>query len=123
MDQNQQNGKTGATNGDSAAHGQPAGADARERLMNDLKSVIGDVENWLRDEREHATDGIGDVKAQFEETLRTAKTDLLKMEDSVLARTRIAAQQANVYVNDNPWKAVGLGAALGVIVGMLVARK
>jgi ElaB/YqjD/DUF883 family membrane-anchored ribosome-binding protein len=121
MDQTQQNGKSGDSDG--AARSQAAGAEARERLMNELKSVIGDVEHWLRDAREHGTDGIGDAKSQFEETLRTAKTDLLKLEDSMLARSRVAAQQANVYVKDNPWKAVGLGAALGVIAGMLIARK
>jgi len=123
MDQTQQNGKTGGIDSDGAARGQAAGADARERLMNDLKSVIGDVENWLRDEREHGADGVGDATSQFEETLRTAKTDLLKLQDSMLARTKIVAQQAHVYVKDNPWKAVGLGAALGVIAGMLIARK
>lgn len=122
MDQTQ-NGKTGGIDSDAAARSQAHGAEARERLMNDLKSVIGDVEHWLRDAQDDASDGVGDVKAQFEETLRTARTDLLKLEDSLIARTRIAAQQANVYVQDNPWKAVGLGAAIGVIAGMLIARK
>ena len=119
MDQTQQNGKTSGINADSHA----AGADASERLMNDLKSVIGDVENWLHDAQEHGADGMAEARSQFEESLRTAKTDLLKLEDSMVARTRLAAQQANVYVKDNPWKAVGLGAALGVIAGMLIARK
>lgn len=121
MEPTQQNGKTGGI--DSAAHGHAAGADARERLMNDLKNVIGDVESWLHDAREHGADGMADATAQFEESLRTAKTDLLKLEDSMLARTRIAAQQAHVYVKDNPWKAVGLGAAIGILAGMLIARK
>ncbi|WP_295999543.1 DUF883 domain-containing protein [Rugamonas sp.] len=113
MDQIQQNGKTGGIDG----------AEARARLMNDLKTGIGDVEHWLRDAQDEGGDGIGDARAQFEDTLRTAKTDLLKLEDSVLARTKIAARQANVYVQDHPWQAVGLGAAVGVIVGLLVARK
>lgn len=119
MDQTQQNGKASGIKTDSAA----AGAEARERLMNELKNVIGDVENWLHDASEHGADGMANAKAQFEESLRTAKTDLLKLEDSMVARTRLAAQQANVYVKDNPWKAVGLGAAIGVIAGMLIARK
>jgi len=123
MDQTRTNGKTGGIDTGSATHKQAAGADAREQLMTNLKSVIGDVENWLLDAREQGTDGMAEARSQFEESLRTAKTDLLKLEDSMLARTRIAAQQAHVYVKDNPWKAVGLGAAIGILAGMLIARK
>ena len=123
MDQTHTNGKTRSIDTGSAAQNQAAGADAREQLMTNLKSVIGDVENWLLDARKQGTDGMADAQSQFEESLRTAKTDLLKLEDSMLARTRIAAQQAHVYVKDNPWKAVGLGAAIGILAGMLIARK
>ncbi len=40
----------------------------------------------------------------------------------LLAKTREAAKATDEYVHDNPWKAVGIGAAVGVIVGMLIGR-
>ncbi len=120
MDQTQLNGHTGS---DNVAGSQAASAIARDRLMNELNNVIGEAEKWLKDAKSQATEPDPQVKARFEDALRTARTDLLKLEDSVLARTRMAAQSAQAYVKDHPWKTVGLGAAVGIIVGMLIARK
>ena len=36
---------------------------------------------------------------------------------------KAAAQATDDYVHAHPWKAVGLAAAIGVIVGMLIARR
>jgi ElaB/YqjD/DUF883 family membrane-anchored ribosome-binding protein len=97
-------------------------AEARERLMQDLKHAIQDAEQWLRGAASAGSDDLGMVKARFEDTLRTAKRDLHKLEDSMLARSKMAAEATNVYVHDNPWKSVALGAAAGVVLGMLIAR-
>jgi ElaB/YqjD/DUF883 family membrane-anchored ribosome-binding protein len=117
MDQNQQNGKA-------IADSQTASTAAREKLMDELKHAIGEAEDWLKDAAatpEAAAES--DARARFDDTLRTARTDLRKLEDSLIAGSRSAAESANVYVHDNPWKAVSLGATVGVIIGMLIARK
>ena len=115
MDQTQQNGK-------GIADGQAASATAREKLMDELKHAIGEAEDWLKDSAKEPAPNT-ETRARFDDTLRTAKSDLRKLEDSFIARSRDAAESANVYVRDNPWKSVGLGAALGVVVGLLIARK
>jgi ElaB/YqjD/DUF883 family membrane-anchored ribosome-binding protein len=63
------------------------------------------------------------TRARFDDTLRTAHSDLRKLEDSLLSHSRNAADSIDVYVRDNPWKAVGIGAALGVLAGVLISRK
>ena len=98
-------------------------AEARERLMQDLKHAIQDAEQWLRGAASAGSDDLTMVKAKFEDTLRTAKRDLLKLEDSMIARGKMAAQATDHYVHDNPWKSVATGAAIGVIVGLLIARR
>jgi len=100
-----------------------ASAAARDKLMGDLKNVIQEAEAWIHDAAQNQHSPDPEIRARFEDSLRTAKTDLLKLEDSVLARGKLAAQTATVYVQDNPWKSVGLGAAVGVIVGMLIASR
>lgn len=111
----------GVANGKS--HSQNESMEARERLMSDLKQAVQDAETWLRNAATANSEDLGMVKAKFEDTLRTAKRDLLKLEDSMLARGKMAAQATDHYVHDNPWKAVAAGAAVGVIVGMLIARR
>jgi ElaB/YqjD/DUF883 family membrane-anchored ribosome-binding protein len=124
MDQTPQAAKPnggGVANGKSHSHNEST--EARERLMGDLKRAVQDAETWLRNATSANSEDLGMVKAKFEDTLRTAKRDLLKLEDSMLARGKIAAQATDHYVHDHPWKAVAAGAAIGVIVGMLISRR
>jgi ElaB/YqjD/DUF883 family membrane-anchored ribosome-binding protein len=117
MDQTQQNGKADISGS------QAASSAARDKLMDELKNAIGEAETWLKDAASQESIVPNETRARFDDTLRTAKSDLRKLEDSLIARSRSAAESANVYVRDNPWKSVGLGAAIGVVVGLLIARK
>jgi ElaB/YqjD/DUF883 family membrane-anchored ribosome-binding protein len=117
-------GKDGSSTGgkDNSEAVQAAGADARERLMEDLKNIIGEAETWLGNTKVQVAEDSADIRARFEDTLRTAKTDLLKLEDSFLARSRLAAQATDDFVRDNPWKGVLLGATIGLLAGVLIVR-
>jgi ElaB/YqjD/DUF883 family membrane-anchored ribosome-binding protein len=117
MDQSQQNGKA------DIAGSQAASGAARDKLMDELKNAIGEAETWLKDAASQESIVPSETRARFDDTLRTAKSDLRKLEDSVIARSRDVAKSADAYVHDNPWRAVTLGATLGVIVGLLIARK
>jgi ElaB/YqjD/DUF883 family membrane-anchored ribosome-binding protein len=110
-------------NGNGISNGQGASGAARDKLMDGLKTAIGEAETYINEAGEQVSSTASEVRSRFEDTLRTAKTDLRKLEDSVIARSHEVAETANVYVRDNPWKSVGLGAAVGVIVGMLISRK
>ncbi|MBJ7314114.1 YqjD family protein [Rugamonas sp. CCM 8940] len=121
MDHIQQNGK--AAGDDELARSQAANATARDKLMSDLQNVIHEAESWLDDSTDQLGAEAGKARRHFEDALLTAKSDLRRLEEGVLARGRQAARSTQVYVRDNPWKAVGLGAAVGVIAGMLIGRK
>ncbi|MFC0169098.1 YqjD family protein [Pseudoduganella danionis] len=117
MEHTQQNGKD-------IAESKAASSDARDRLMSELKTAIGAAEGWLQDDKDkEPSKAPTPAQTQFHETLSTARKDLQQLQHSLQERGRSAAQSAGAYVHENPWKSVSLGAALGVIVGLLIARK
>lgn len=122
MNATHQDGTSSGTDSASTLNAHAGHADAREKLISDMKNVISEAEDWLGSTTEQGSDKLSAVKQQFDTTLQTAKTDLLKLEATALARAKLAAQATDVYVKDNPWKAVSLGAAIGVIAGLLIAR-
>jgi ElaB/YqjD/DUF883 family membrane-anchored ribosome-binding protein len=101
----------------------PTQTGARDQLMADLKNVIQDAEAWLRHGGSLTGEELKAAKAKFERTIINAKDDLIRLEEAVVEKTKAAAKATDEYVQENPWKAVGLGAALGVVVGLLIARK
>ena len=115
---------SGNSSGNGADRASPAGnADAREKLMNNMKTIIGDAESWLKSSAAQSGPDMQAMKEQFEDTLKTAKTDLLHIEANMLARTKLAAMATDTYVKDNPWQSVGLGAVVGLLFGYLLTRR
>jgi len=101
----------------------PTQTGTREQLMSDLKTVISDAETWLRNGGNLTGEELKAAKAKFEQTLAAAKTSLGEYQQTVVEKTKEAARATDEYVHENPWKSVGLGAAVGVVVGMLIARR
>jgi ElaB/YqjD/DUF883 family membrane-anchored ribosome-binding protein len=96
---------------------------SRENLMRSLKSVIEDTEKMLENTAQQAGDGLKNAKAKLESTLDDARWELGRLEDAVVGKTKDAMECTDRYVKANPWQAVGIGAAVGVLVGMLMSRK
>jgi ElaB/YqjD/DUF883 family membrane-anchored ribosome-binding protein len=101
----------------------PTQTGARDQLMNDLKSVIQDAESWLRNGGQLTGEELKAAKAKFERTLVSAKADLVRLEEAVVEKTREAAKATDEYVHENPWKAVGIGAGVGLLLGLLISRR
>lgn len=101
----------------------PTKTGARDQLMSDLKTVIQDAEVWLRSGSMLTGDDLHAARVKFERTLSGAKAELIRIEEQVVEKTKEAAKATDEYVHENPWKAVGVGAAAGLLIGMLIARR
>jgi ElaB/YqjD/DUF883 family membrane-anchored ribosome-binding protein len=100
----------------------PTQSSARDQLMRDVKNVISDAESWLRGSNLTGED-LKAAKAKFERTLMGAKDSVIRMEEAVVEKTKATAKATDVYVTENPWKAIGISAAVGVLVGALISRR
>jgi ElaB/YqjD/DUF883 family membrane-anchored ribosome-binding protein len=94
-----------------------------DTLMEDLKKVVTDVEDLLQATAGQAGERIGEARERAEKTLSAARRRLGSLEEEALRRARAAAGDADRYVRDNPWQSVGVAAAAGFLIGMLVSRR
>ena len=101
----------------------PTKTGARDQLMSDLKTVIQDAESWLRNGSMLTGEDLQQAKAKFERTLISAKDTLVGLEETVVYRTKEAAKATDEYVHENPWTSIGVGAAAGVLLGLIIARR
>jgi ElaB/YqjD/DUF883 family membrane-anchored ribosome-binding protein len=101
----------------------PTQTGTRDQLLSDLKTVLQDAESWLRSSGTLTGDEFKAAKAKVERTLVKAKDDIIRSQEAVVEKTKVAAKATDEFVTENPWKAVGIGAAIGVLIGVLAARK
>lgn len=95
---------------------------SKEKLMQDLRIVVADAEDLLRATAGQAGEKVSAARERIQENLTAAKQRLAAAQDAVVASTREAAKVTDEYVHENPWKAVGIAAGVGLAIGMLISR-
>jgi len=96
---------------------------SKEKLMQDLKIVIGDAEELLRATAAQAGEKAVAAREKIQDSLHRAKVKLAEAEDLMIDKTKQAARATDEYVHEHPWKAVGVAAGIGLIVGLLIGRR
>lgn len=94
-----------------------------DQLVADLKTVMEDAEALLKATSTLTGEKIQEVRARAEESLRQAKVRLSEVEEEAMRRAREIADAADEYVHENPWQSVGIAAGIGLVVGLLLARR
>ena len=95
---------------------------SREKLMQDLRIVVSDAEELLRATAGQAGEKVSAIRERIQENLAAAKERLAAAQESIVVKTKQAAKATDEYVHENPWKAVGIAAGAGLVVGMLISR-
>jgi len=95
----------------------------RDKLMNDLRTVISDAEEVLKVTADQATAGAAELRVRMQERLQQARVRLHDLQDHAVARAKAAGHAADDYVHDHPWKAIGAAAGFGLIIGLLIGRR
>src|SRR5574340_1478807 len=95
---------------------------SKEKLMQDLRVVVSDAEELLRATAGQAGEKATAARERIQESLVSAKARLIAAEEAVVAKTKQAAKATDEYVHENPWKAVGIAAGVGLVIGMLISR-
>jgi len=94
-----------------------------DKLKDDVRQVIADVEELLKATAGQASERVGEARSRAEKTLHGARQRLADLEEDTVTRVRDAAGEADRYVRDNPWQCIGIAAGVAFLVGVLVSRR
>ena len=90
------------------------------RIDDDLELLSETLEEVLRSSGDPA-----DQKyvARAERALEEVKNRVSHASDSYYYRAKQAVYKADDYVHEKPWQGIGAGAAVGLVLGLLLARR
>ena len=83
---------------------------ARGQMTADFKTMINDSEDLLKAAASVSGEGFGAARSKFEERVKSAKAML-------------ADASPPEYIRGNPWAAVGIAVAAGLLIGLLAAKR
>ncbi|HEY1843575.1 MAG TPA: YqjD family protein [Buttiauxella sp.] len=94
-----------------------------EHLRAELKSLADTLEEVLSASTDKSKTELEKLRGKAEKALKESRYRLGETSDVIAKQTREAAAKADDYVRENPWTGVGIGAAIGVVLGVLLTRR
>jgi ElaB/YqjD/DUF883 family membrane-anchored ribosome-binding protein len=98
-------------------------ASQRDKLVADLRVVVADAEELLKLTAGELGEGTAGLRLRLQDRLNQAKHKIIELQASATESVKAAGQAADDYVHEHPWHAVGIGAGVGLVVGLLLGRR
>lgn len=92
---------------------------AKGKMAHDLKMIVSDGEDLLKAAASASGEGLAAAQAKFAKQVMSVKAKLADASQPVID----GARRADDYVQDNPWTAIGVAAAVGILIGFLAAKR
>lgn len=94
-----------------------------EETMAQLSRTVSQAEDLLRALGDESGEAIDAMRTRVSATLRDARTRLAGRAEQARNVANNTMTQADRFVHENPWRAVAIGAGLGVLVAMMMTSR
>lgn len=96
---------------------------SKDRLIADMKVVVADAEELLRATASQAGEKVTALRGKIEDNLVKARASLSDAQAAMVGKAKEVGHATDEYVQDNPWKSVGIAAGVGFVIGLLIGRR
>jgi ElaB/YqjD/DUF883 family membrane-anchored ribosome-binding protein len=98
-------------------------AAAKAPRKGELHNFISDVEDLITSMTPLSGADLERAKQKLSQRVEAAKQSLTEASTELAERARESARVTNTYVHEHPWQSVGIGAILGLLVGIAINRR
>ena len=99
------------------------GEQQHDGLAHNLRRMVDETENFLQAAAQTGDEKFTSIRGQLGEQVRHMRWQLDALEDNAVHKARRAARLADQTIHGHPYGAIGIAAALGLLVGFLAARR
>ncbi|MBV6273009.1 DUF883 family protein [Alcaligenaceae bacterium CGII-47] len=94
-----------------------------DALIEDIKASLDQAEKLLREAAATTGEKADDLRARALSALDQGRAVLSETQENLIEQGRKVVQTTDEYVQDNPWKAVGVAGVAGLLLGALLSRR
>ena len=108
--------------GDAAAAIVAASHNALSGVSREFHSFLTDIEDLIETTTSMTSEDLTRIRGEINTRVKAARESIKEAGGEVTDRARDAAKEANKYVHEQPWQAIGAGALIGLFLGLLARR-
>lgn len=97
--------------------------EASSHIAREFHDFVSDMEGLIKSTAHLSGDELEKAKAKLNERIAVARESVEEMGEGLVKRARKTAESTNAYVHEQPWNIIGAGAAVGLLIGYLLARR
>ncbi len=94
-----------------------------ELLKKDIQTLMTDAQRLFQDASNAGGNRAAELQAQGASLLQQAIANLTTFQQSAVMRGKRFAASTDQYVHQKPWTAVAVSTGIGVLLGLLMARR
>ncbi len=92
-------------------------------VNRDIQNVVSDAQDLLKTVQQEGTGKMDEMRAKVQAQLDSARQTLNELQQTMQDSAKVAMNTTDEYVRANPWRAVGIAAGVGALLGFLIARR
>lgn len=92
-------------------------------VSRDIQNVVSDAQDLLKTVQDQGGDKVSEMRAKVQSQIDAARQSLSELQANVQDGAKVAMNTTDEYVRSNPWRAVGISAGIGALIGFLIARR
>jgi ElaB/YqjD/DUF883 family membrane-anchored ribosome-binding protein len=92
-------------------------------VQSDVNKAIAGAEDMLTQAASATGEKAAELRARALEQLKALQGRLKDAQTIAIEKGKAAAQASDEYVHENPWRSIVAAAGVGVLLGLLIARR
>jgi ElaB/YqjD/DUF883 family membrane-anchored ribosome-binding protein len=92
-------------------------------VQSDVSKAIAGAEDMLTQAAAATGEKAAELRCRALEQLKALQAGLKEAQASAVEKGKAAAYATDDYVHENPWRSIVAAASIGVVVGLLIARR
>jgi ElaB/YqjD/DUF883 family membrane-anchored ribosome-binding protein len=98
-------------------------SERRNGLAHNLRRMVDETESFLQAAAQTGDEKLMTIRGELAEQIRNMRWQLDELEDNAVHKARHVARVADQTIHGHPYGAIGVAAAVGLLVGFLAARR
>lgn len=96
---------------------------ARSNVSREFYNFLADIEDLVKATTSLTGEELAQATAKLNERVAAAKESVEEMGGAIARQSRKTVDDTNHYVHEQPWQAIGAGAAVAFLLGLLLGRR
>ncbi len=98
-------------------------ASLADDVQSDIGKAIAGAEDMLTQAASSTGERAAELRGRALEQLKALQSRMKDVQEAAVEKGKAAAYATDDYVHENPWRSIVAAASIGVVVGLLIARR